>query len=160
MTFSHSSLEIRNLSNNQVGVFILKPFKAGAIVIQGQIEAFLSQNNSHASQIGLNQFVLHDIYTRSVNHSCSPNVGIKLSTINPPAHDFVAMVDIPANTQILSDYDMRNWTVDHFPEECLCKSPECRHWITGYKNLPDHKKQEYRGFVAPYLLELDKALAA
>lgn len=149
-------VEIKTICHNQVGIFTKRSFVVGEIVIYGKIEKYLSQNNSHASQIGENQFVLHDIYTRSVNHSCSPNCGIQLSSMNSPAYDFVAMMDIPANSQILSDYDMRNWTVDHFPVQCLCNSPECRHWITGYKDLPEHKKRECQNFVAPYLLEMEK----
>lgn len=40
-------LEIRQLSNNQVGVFTLQEVPAGEIVIYGQIEAYLNQNKSH-----------------------------------------------------------------------------------------------------------------
>jgi hypothetical protein len=37
----------------------------------------------------------------------------------------------------------------------LCGVTNCRGKIGGWKDLPIDKKQQYQGFVAPYLLELD-----
>ncbi len=50
---------------------------------------------------------------------------------------------------------MRNYGVDFFPPKCMCGAKDCRGVITGWKDLPENKKKEYAGFVAPYLLELD-----
>ena len=50
---------------------------------------------------------------------------------------------------------MRNYSVDYFGEQCRCGSTQCRGKITGWKDLPEQKKQEYQGFIAPYLLEMD-----
>jgi hypothetical protein len=50
---------------------------------------------------------------------------------------------------------MRNYSIDHFPKNCMCGAHNCRGKITGWKDLPDEKKKAYKGFVAPYLLALD-----
>jgi hypothetical protein len=51
---------------------------------------------------------------------------------------------------------MRNYSIEHFPSRCLCGSKICRGSVTGWKDLPDDWKEAYQGFVAPYLLELDR----
>jgi uncharacterized protein len=55
-----------------------------------------------------------------VNHSCSPNCGVRLN--DSGACDFVAREPIEAGEQITFDYAMRNYSVEHFPGGCLCGS--------------------------------------
>ncbi|MBE9561690.1 MAG: SET domain-containing protein [Proteobacteria bacterium] len=146
-------VELRNSSGKGEGIFAAKLFKVGDIVIVGVIEEILKGNHSHASQIGENEYVLHAGLIIKVNHSCDPNCGIKVNETG--AHNFVAMRNININEEITFDYAMRNYDVDYFPKQCMCGSKKCRSKITGWKNLPDETKKEYKGFVAPYLLELD-----
>mgnify|MGYP000491201404 CR=1 FL=1 len=67
--------------------------------------------------------------------------------------DLMAELPISVDQQTTS----RAWReiIDYFPKKCMCGSKGCRGRITGWKDLPDEKKEEYKGFVAPYLLELD-----
>jgi hypothetical protein len=145
--------ELREISGKGIGVFATKSFKVGDIVMIGVIKEVLKGNNSHSSQIGENEYVLHAGLISKVNHSCDPNCGIRVNETG--AHDFVAMVEIGVNEETTFDYAMRNYTIDFFPKQCMCGSKKCRVRITGWKDLPDEKKKEYEGFVAPYLLELD-----
>ena len=145
--------ELRKSSGKGEGIFATKSFKAGDIVMVGVIKEVLSGNHSHASQIGENEYVLHAGLISKVNHSCGPNCGIRVNETG--AHDFVAIRNISINEEITFDYAMRNYGVDYFPKQCMCGSKRCRGRITGWKDLPDDKKKEYEGFVAPYLLELD-----
>lgn len=131
------------------GVFAEEKIASGKTVLIGTIEKELTANHSHASQIGLDRFVLHNETIRMVNHSCNPNCGIKVNATG--AHDFVAIRDIPIAEEITFDYAMRNYTVEHFPPECKCGAKQCRGKITGWKDLSDDKKEEYRPWVAPYL---------
>lgn len=135
------------------GIFATQPFKAGDLVMEGRIEKVLEENHSHASQIGLHTYVFHAGYISKVNHCCDPNCGVKVNETG--AHDFVARKDIEVGEEITFDYAMRNYGIDHFPEQCMCGSPICRGQVTGWKDLPEDRKQAYEGFVAPYLLELD-----
>ena len=100
-----------------------------------------------------NRFVLHAGLISLVNHSCDPNCGVRVNETG--AHDFAARKTISANEEITFDYAMRNYMIDHFPKMCMCGSNMCRGTITGWKDLPFEKKQEYAGLVAPYLIELD-----
>jgi hypothetical protein len=146
-------LESRKIGKKDDGVFATRSFTPNETVLVGVIEGVLPKNDSHASQVGLNEFVRHGGLMPKVNHSCSPNCGIKAG--NAGAHNIVARRSITAGEEISFDYAMRNLTIDWFPSRCLCGTPECRGQITGWKDLPDERKAAYRGFVAPYLLDID-----
>ncbi len=144
---------LENTAEKGEGIFATRSFKAFETVMVGAIEKVLDGNYSHASQIGKNKYVLHAGLISKVNHSCDPNCGIRVNETG--AHDFVAMKDISDNEEITFDYAMRNYDVDHFPKKCMCGSTKCRDRITGWKDLPNKRKIEYKGLVAPYLLELN-----
>ncbi|VAW66146.1 hypothetical protein MNBD_GAMMA09-3428 [hydrothermal vent metagenome] len=145
--------ELRNSSGKGEGIFAAKIFKVGGIVMVGVIKETVNGNHSHASQIGENEYVLHAGLISKVNHSCDPNCGIRANETG--AHDYVAIKVISVNEEITFDYAMRNYIIDYFPKKCMCGSKKCRGKITGWKDLPDERKKEYKGFAAPYLLELD-----
>lgn len=151
--FLKDGFELRESAGKGEGVFATRSFKVGEIVMVGIIKKALEENHSHASQVGENEYVFHAGLISKVNHSCDPNCGIRVNETG--AHDFVAMKDIIVNEEITFDYAMRNYGVDYFPKQCICGSERCRSRITGWKDLPDERKNEYEGFVAPYLLELD-----
>ena len=147
------SFELREIPRKGEGVFATKEFKAGETVMVGKIKEILNKNDSHASQIDENTHARHAGIVPKVNHSCGPNCGIKVNETG--AHDFVAMKNIAIGEEITFDYVMRNYSIEHFPEQCQCGAPECRGQVTGWKDLPQKKKEEYRDFVAPYLLRMD-----
>lgn len=148
-----NKFELRPCPEKGQGVFATASFSAGDTVMTGIVIKVLRSNHSHASQIGENQFVQHGGLISKVNHSCNPNCGIRVNDVG--GHDFVAMKDGCANEEITFDYAMRNYTIDHFPDECMCGASNCRGSVTGWKDLSDSKKDEYKDFAAPYLFDLD-----
>jgi len=149
----HDGIELRNTPEKGEGIFATKSFKAGDIVMIGKIKETLNGNHSHASQIGEHKFVLHSTLITKVNHACESNCGISVNKTG--AHDFIAMKNIPINEEITFDYAMRNYDVDFFPKKCMCGSKNCRGTITGWKDLPEDVKIQYKNFAAPYLFEID-----
>ena len=145
--------ELRRSAGKEEGCFSLRRFHVDEIVMVGTIEQRLSENHSHASQVGEDEYVFHAGQISKVNHSCDPNCGIKVNETG--AHDFVAMRDISVDEELTFDYAMRNHGVDYFPKQCACKAEGCRGEITGWKDLPKERRDEYAGYVAPYLLEMD-----
>jgi hypothetical protein len=145
--------ELRKSSGKGEGIFATKLFKVNDIVMVGLIKETLNGNHSHASQIGEHEYMFHAGLIPKVNHSCSPNCGIRVNETG--AHNYVAIKEIGVNEEITFDYAMRNYIIDYFPKKCMCGAKRCRGRITGWKDLPDEKKKEYESFVAPYLLELD-----
>lgn len=150
----NNAFELRKTSEKGEGVFALRPFKANEIVIIGFIECVLKENNAYASQIGENTYVLHGGLMPKCNHSCDPNCGIKVNSTG--AHDLVARRDIFVGEELTYDYAMRNYSIEHFPSCCSCGSGRCRVKITGWKDLSQEIKEEYKEFSAPYLWVLDQ----
>lgn len=146
-------------SNKGEGVYATKQFHENDIVMIGSIEEEnVEKNHSHASQMGEFRHALHAGLISKVNHSCDPNCGIKVNVAG--AHDFVAMKTIEIEDEITFDYAMRNYRIEHFPKKCCCGSKNCRGSITGWKDLPGNFKSDYTGFVAPYLIEIDRKTKA
>ncbi len=145
--------ELRGTSEKGEGIYATQPYKVGDTVMIGVIKEVLTCNHSHASQIDEHTHVLHAVLISKVNHCCEPNCGIHLNETG--AHDFVAMKDIGLDEEVTFDYAMRNYSIDHFPKNCMCGTHNCRGRITGWKDLSGEKKKAYEGFVAPYLLALD-----
>lgn len=79
-----------------------------------------------------------------LNHSCRPNIGVRGQIT------FVAMRDIPAGSELTTDYAM----IDGDPAErmeCSCGAPECRKIITGSDwRLPELRRR-YAGYFSRYL---------
>ena len=103
-------------------------------------------------QVGVNKYILRAEIATKVNHSCNPNVGYRDSESG--GMDYIAFRDILPDQEILGDYAMGNWKIDHMPS-CLCGAGNCRQLITGWKDLPEDTKARYKGFCAEYLWEMD-----
>ena len=148
---------LRKTPGKGEGVFATKVFAANEIVMIGVIEKILDANDSHASQIAENKHVRHAGLISKVNHSCNPNCGIKVNETG--AHDFVAIRDIRVGEELTFDYAMRNYSIEYFLMSCGCGSGNCRQKITGYKDLPESRKKDYAGFIAPYPLDMDAKIS-
>ena len=122
-------------------------------MIPGVAGRAVSENDAHPNQVGIDEWVIEDGLGPMVNHSCEPNCGVRLS--DRGAYDYIALRAIAVDDEITWDYATRNYTINHFPSECLCATAGCRGRITGWKGLTEEQKAAYAGFVAPYLCELD-----
>lgn len=145
--------EMRRTSEKGDGVYATKSFQPGETVLVGFILAEVPGNHSHATQVGRNRFVQHGGLNSRLNHSCNPNCGVHLNAAG--ANNFVAMRNVEEGEELVFDYAMRNYIIEHFPKHCMCGADCCRGQITGYKDLPEAVRTKYRGFIAPYLLEMD-----
>lgn len=146
-------IKIKDTLSKGNGVFASKAFKKDDIVLVKRIAKECSGNNSHATQYGIDRFILHDEVSTNVNHSCDSNCGIQVN--EKGSHMLVAKKDIADGEEITFDYAMENYTIEHFPPQCMCVSSTCRGKITGWKDLTKEKKEEYRNWAAPFLFELD-----
>ncbi|GAA4042975.1 SET domain-containing protein-lysine N-methyltransferase [Parerythrobacter jejuensis] len=146
-------IERRSTPGRGEGIFALKPFKRGDILYTGVLENASVTNHSHASQVSKTRFGFHIGLSSIFNHSCSPNCGIMINESG--AHNIVAMESILAGDEATYDYAMRNYRIEHFPGSCSCGKTNCRNTITGWIGLPQQRKDDYAGFIAPYLLEID-----
>jgi cyclopropane fatty-acyl-phospholipid synthase-like methyltransferase len=79
-----------------------------------------------------------------INHSCTPNTGIKNRV------DIVAMRDIKKGEQITFDYSSDTGE-DDWQMLCHCGSNNCRGIITSYNRLPVELKRKYGDNIADFL---------
>jgi hypothetical protein len=135
------------------GVLTTRSFAAGETVMVGTLVGALKENDSHATQVGPSRWARQGGLGPKVNHSCDPNCGVRLN--DEQAFDVVARQQIDAGQELTFDYAMRNFTIDHFPDVCLCGAERCRGSVTGWKDLTAAQKADYGDLVAPYLLTMD-----
>ena len=147
-------VELRCASNSTgEGVLTTRSFESGETVMVGFLVGSLEENDSHATQVGPSSWARHGGLGTKVNHSCDPNCGVRLN--DGQAFDFVAREHIDAGQELTFDYAVRNFSIDHFPEVCLCGAERCRGSVTGWKDLTDAQKSDCGDLVAPYLLVMD-----
>ena len=149
-----TDIELHMTPEKGEGIFASRAFAPGETVLTGVLDGKTIENHSHASQLSESEFGFHTGMTSKFNHSCDPNCGIHLNQTG--AHDFVAMHPIAADEEVTFDYAMRNFKIEHFPGSCTCGEAICRGSITGWQDLPQDRKDIYAGFVAPYLVEMDR----
>lgn len=84
-------------------------------------------------------------------HSCNPNLGIKDRTC------FVAFRDIKKDEEITIDYGMIGYEygseITEVERVCRCGSGICRGKIGCYKELPEHIREKYNGYVSDWLIK-------
>jgi len=79
-----------------------------------------------------------------VNHSCDPNAGLSGQIV------LVALRDIVVDEEVCYDYAMSD-SSDYDEFECACRSPICRHCITGSDWKLPELQERYKGYFSPYL---------
>lgn len=117
-----------------------------------EVEDYDCENSVHASQVGVNRWMIFSGLGQMINHSCDPNCGIQSD--EDLIHKYVAFKDIKAGEELTYDYAMGNLVVENFPN-CQCGSEKCRKVINGYQGISGNLKKDYEGFIHPFLAEYD-----
>jgi len=144
----------RSAEDKGLGVFASRIFDAGETVILGSVLRPAVENDSHAVQVGPSLFAHEEGIGALVNHSCDPNCVMRFKRHG--LCDVVARRTIWHGHEITIDYALRNYVIEFFPYPCRCGTQACRGSITGWKDLPSNLRMMYRGYVAPFILELEK----
>ena len=128
----------------QVGAFAMKAFKAGEVVVDGQlfeddnimsIEEYRLLDDVRKEMLKAHSTITPDKlfipanlnYLKTINyfnHSCDANVGFDEND------SYVATRDVPKNSEFTLDYSFLNTNPDYCME-CKCGSSLCRKVITG-----------------------------
>ena len=87
-------------------------------------------------QVGPSTYLDLDARSRIVNHSCSPNAGIRSDRI------LVSLREIRSGEEICYDYSTtmseRRWTM-----QCACRAANCRATVGDFHDLPIALQQHY-----------------
>ena len=156
MSGASTGYELRNTPEKGEGVFATKHFCKGSLVMKGRVLKEMPYNTSHTTQVGIKRWILREEIAQKVNHSCDPNVGYRDNSEG--GMDYFAFKEIHPGDEIVGDYAMGNYKVDHMPP-CKCGASCCRGKITGWKDLSRAVKISYEGFHAAYLDKIDISAA-
>lgn len=129
-------------------VFANRNFSVGETVVTGRRVMLLPERTNHSFQVDFDMHIELDEPGRLINHSCSPNTGVRNNKFG--AYDFIALVDIPSGCEITWDYETTEYISISIPE-CGCGASNCRLKTRGFKFLPADIKQKYGEFIADYL---------
>jgi len=156
-SFVSHKIEIQKSNIHGVGMFSIKPINKGEIVFihGGHI---VKRNELYYSKIISSYLPLDDDYWIGainkreengielfVNHSCSPNCGMRGEIT------FIAMREIQVGEELTIDYSMVD--NEEYRFKCNCKSDNCRKEITGFDWKIQKLQKMYKGYFARYLVD-------
>ena len=150
---------------NELGVISMRNFNPGDLVftITGPI---VYQRTKYSFQFGPNEHI-EPINEKNgspglghfLNHSCNPNVGIRV--IRRGKNGFIQVVarkNIGKDEEVKADYATMEFETTVASLKCKCDSKRCRGQLKGLKHLPQNIVDAYskEGLIPSYLLKLYK----
>ena len=139
---------IKKTENRGVGLFANRNFKKGELIVHGRALYKVKQITAHSFQINENTHMQLDRLSRSINHSCDPNTGVRNNDCR--AYDFIALKDIKAGEEITWNYETAEYIVIWL-KKCLCRAKHCKGEIRGFKFLDKKTRNKYGEYIADYL---------
>ena len=143
-------------ARNGRGIFLETSVKKGTIItvfnypiLKGGKDGKPFINLGTWLQVGPNNWMKPLRFLRFLNHSCSPNCGLKI--IGKKAK-LVAIRDIKAGEELTFDYSTTMYR-DTWSMKCNCGSSRCRYIISNFDSLPKRVQNEYKrlGIVPKYV---------
>jgi hypothetical protein len=104
-------------------------------------------------QIGRKTYIDLNEFSRTFNHSCNPNAGVRKSG------ELFALRVIKANEQITYDYSS-TISPTQWDMKCKCGSKNCRKIIHDIRSIPQEQLKIYKthGAIQKYLKPLLKSI--
>ena len=150
----HSHVTIQQTAKGR-GVFATQKFASGEIVVVGiQIEE-IPERTIYSLQMDFHLHVNLDEPARVINHSCTPNTGVRNNQFG--GYDFVALYDIKAGEEITFDYETTEYESIAVPQ-CMCGAESCRGKTLGFKFRETMLRERYGDYIAGYLKTESKHL--
>jgi uncharacterized protein len=145
-------IEIRSGRLGQ-GVYATGVLEPGHVILRGWGHR-VPHRTRHSFQVGMDTHIVVNSPMELLNHSCAPNCGV---LIRPEVEwmEIHALRRIEPGEELTTDYATFEYEILFMPGPCLCGTPSCRGKITGYKDLPTHRRDAFGPYIAPYLRELD-----
>ncbi len=150
MTFE--GVEVRSSGALGNGVFAVRDFSKGDIVMRGIVDKVIEERGEHT-------FTIHGVHVVLkgpacvINHSCDPNT---MHVFNDSGtFDFIARRDIAAGDQLTHDTSAYEYEVEAFSQACLCGSSKCRGEVKGWKDLTKEQRESIREYTIPFLQHIE-----
>ena len=141
-------VEVRSSGKLGRGVYALREFMKGDLVMRGIVDKVIEKNGEHTFQIHGVPVVLAGPLCL-INHSCDPNCMHVFNEIG--TFDLIARRDIAADEQLTHDTSAYEYEVEHFSQKCLCGSDNCRGEVKGWKDLTRQERESIKEYTIPFL---------
>ncbi|WP_150620409.1 SET domain-containing protein-lysine N-methyltransferase [Pandoraea horticolens] len=148
---SNARFEVALNSEGQgYGVRTLAPFSRGELV--SRMTGLISNRRRlHTLQVTETIHLYDPYFSGLFLHSCSPSVGLDMQRL-----EVWALRDIEAGEFLTMDYaSTEDFLFRQF--ECQCGAPNCRKWITGFKELPNNEGKAYLAKIRPSKIAAEPA---
>ena len=144
---NNKSLVIKETTNCGVGVYAVDNIKMGEVIhiLNGEtisLKEVVNKINSGVEyiddplQVGKRTYIDLDKFSRSFNHSCKPNAGIRKRS------ELFALVDINNGQEITYDYST-TIAPTVWEMECKCNNDICRKTIGDILSVPKERIEYY-----------------
>jgi len=132
--------EVRQkISNNQNGLFALRPFKSGDVIALFSAGTISATPTYLTVQVGENKHItLQPEFLQYINHSCDPNVFFNTTTF-----ELIALKDLQKDDELSFFYPSTEWKMDQ-PFDCYCGASCCQGKIQGAFYLSKEALSKYR----------------
>jgi uncharacterized protein len=144
------------------GVYTNEDIKKGTIIytlggIRMGIDDFIrkvlsgQENIDDPFQIGKRTYIDLNEFSRTFNHSCNPNGGIRNNS------ELFALRDIKKGEQITYDYSL-TIAPTLWKMKCMCGSTDCRKYLGDVLSIPKKRRDQYwkMGAIQRYMKKLLK----
>jgi uncharacterized protein len=164
MNTSTKMFEVKNTKKYGKGVFATRDIKKGTIIhlldgerlTLGQLANKVKDGDEDLNdplQIGKRTYIDLDEISRTFNHSCDPNTGLRKRS------EMFALRDITKGEEITYNYSLTiaptNWSM-----KCLCGTNKCQGVISDIRSIPKKYLNEYKqmGALQTYMRPIVKLL--
>jgi hypothetical protein len=141
-------VEVATAGVKGLGVFAAREFVRGETVIVGRAIASPAGRTRMSVQRDWERHVEMDVPATLLNHSCTPNLGVRENGWG--AYDFVAVRDIFTGEELAFDYAMTEHAL-LAPLPCCCRTAACRGEIRPWSDRDQEWRDRHAMWVARYL---------
>lgn len=151
----HQYLKVEEIVGKSKGVITNVDILAGSLVVVGKPREVSKERTNMSFQVDVNSHVLLDDPAERLNHSCNPNLGVRLNSFG--GYNFYARRDIEKGEELTWCYPTTEYESIAVPK-CFCGSSNCLKQIKGWEYLPAEMKQEFKdqNFIPDFILQMEK----
>ena len=133
------------------GVFAKKNINKSEIIIDAEAD-IITKPNPYTLQIGKSKYLFAKYVDNIINHSCSPNVFLRLYKNNVKRYSYVALKNIKKGQELFWNYNTNDWDVARsFAFPCNCGSKNCVKVARGMKYLTKLQQTKLSPISTPFI---------
>ena len=137
--------------SSSMGVFAKNDILKGEVLIYAEAN-IIKKLTGYSLQIGKSKYLFARYVDNYINHSCNPNVFVKLYSNNQKRYSYIALKNIKKGQELFWNYNTNDWDVaKNFLFVCNCGSKNCVKLIRGIKYLTKSQQKKLVPIVTPFI---------